>query len=648
MTRFLPRAFSLSRSLRRSIQTMALGLSAFCAVGSTSAADPAPTSLTPAMKFNEVREVAPGVFFRFSQISATDPALPFGGSNNAWVVFKDFVVVIDANFPKEAGDVIAEIRKITKKPIRYVFDTHHHGDHAWGNAVWAAEGAAVIGHRYCAERMKGDATEFANAGKGPNARKDVAESTFKVPDLIFDDKLVLDDGTQRVEFHFLGHAHTSGDAVAWLPAHGILCTGDACVNGAFNFMGHSDSASWVRALERMEAFNPKTILPGHGPADGIALVKRQKRYFADLRREVNKAVRENKTIDDTKKSIVFPWYKEWTGVSVKADNIEHVYGEMTGTVAPWDLRETYGMVEGPSPSKADAKWAAPKRIIVPASLSPAKLRELKRVAPEVEFVGARTPQEAVEMAAAKEMPADAIVGFPSLPTAPSCRWVHLEEGVTREVLEKTAGSLTITGAEAVAAPERAETAVSLLLAAISKANDGKPAPAMLAGKLALVLGDGPASRVLGRRLGIMGVRSILVEDGSGETPQGFSKRAAREELAELARQADILILCAPAGTRPSLVPNQIPELRKETILLLLGPGAHAAKGLVEQSSTAGPVLALDSQAKASLGRTDAQEAKPATGSSGYQNRAWRLLRENVRRFAAGEKLLGVVDPKVGY
>ncbi len=56
----------------------------------------------PPMKFNEVREVAPGVFFRYSAISATDPSVPFGGSNNIWIVFDEYVVVIDANFPSGA------------------------------------------------------------------------------------------------------------------------------------------------------------------------------------------------------------------------------------------------------------------------------------------------------------------------------------------------------------------------------------------------------------------------------------------------------------------------------------------------------------------------------------------------------------------
>src|SRR5258708_27711513 len=173
--------------------------------GTASAAD------LPRMKFNEVKEVAPGVFFRYSSISATDKDVVFGGSNNIWVVFEDYVVVIDANFPKEAGDVIEAIKKTTDKPIRYVLDTHHHGDHSYGNAVFAQAGASIIAQAKCAGLLRASgAKEFAEAGRGPTGRKDVAASALKVPNLVFDDKLVLDDGQQRVEFLFFGHAHTKG------------------------------------------------------------------------------------------------------------------------------------------------------------------------------------------------------------------------------------------------------------------------------------------------------------------------------------------------------------------------------------------------------------------------------------------------------
>ncbi len=99
----------------------------------------------PEMKFNDVKELAPGVFFRYSSAPRPILGVPFGGSYNIWVVFKDYVFVVDANFPKEAGDVIADIKKTTKKPIKYVLDTHHHGDHAYGNCIWAKEGG--VNHR---------------------------------------------------------------------------------------------------------------------------------------------------------------------------------------------------------------------------------------------------------------------------------------------------------------------------------------------------------------------------------------------------------------------------------------------------------------------------------------------------------------------
>src|SRR5262245_12074364 len=128
------------------------------------------------MKFDEVKEIAPGVFFRYSSISATDPKVPFGGSNHAWVVFKDYVVVVDANFPKEAGDVIEAIKKTTKKPIRYVLDTHHHGDHAYGNAVFAAAGATVVAQTRCGQRLRiNGPKDIADAGKADGGRKDVAD-----------------------------------------------------------------------------------------------------------------------------------------------------------------------------------------------------------------------------------------------------------------------------------------------------------------------------------------------------------------------------------------------------------------------------------------------------------------------------------------
>jgi glyoxylase-like metal-dependent hydrolase (beta-lactamase superfamily II) len=286
----------------------------------------------PAMKFNDVTEVAPGVFFRYSSISATDPSVPFGGSNNVWVVFKDYVVVIDANFPKEASDVLADIRKTTDKPIKYVFDTHHHGDHAYGNCVWAKEGAKIIAHTNAARLLKTNGPkQWADASKD---RKDLRENKLKGADISFDDKYVLDDGTQRVEFRHFGHCHTIGDAVAYLPKHKILCTGDACVNGAFNFMGHSNSASWVRCLDKMAQLDVSLVCPGHGAVAGKDLLGKQKRYFAELRQAVKAGLDAKKTPAAIAAGLEMPWYTEWTGKPAKEikDNVQFVYDELSGKV----------------------------------------------------------------------------------------------------------------------------------------------------------------------------------------------------------------------------------------------------------------------------------------------------------------------------
>ena len=289
----------------------------------------------PAMKFDDVAEIAPGVFFRYSSISATDPKVPFGGSNHTWVVFKDYVAVIDANFPKEAADVVAAIKKTTNKPIRYVLDTHHHGDHAYGNTVWAKEGAKIIAHTNAARLLKVNGPkQWEDAGKGKDGRADIRDNELKQVDITFDEKYVLDDGAQRVEFLHFGHSHTIGDAVAYLPKHKILCTGDACVNGAFNFMGHANSGSWVKCLEGMEKLEIDLVCPGHGKVARKDLLATQKRYFVELRAAVKKGIDAKQTPDAIAESLDMPWYKEWTGKAAKEikDNVKHVYDELSGKV----------------------------------------------------------------------------------------------------------------------------------------------------------------------------------------------------------------------------------------------------------------------------------------------------------------------------
>jgi glyoxylase-like metal-dependent hydrolase (beta-lactamase superfamily II) len=121
-----------------------------------------------------------------------------------------------------------------------------------------------------------------------------------------------------------------GDAVAWVSAHGILFTGDACVNGAFNYTGDSNTESWITLLNTLEGLPVKVVAPGHGEFSDKELLGKQKRYLVELRTAVKALIDRKRTLDEIKQQIDVPFFREWTGVDVKTrtENIEHVFGEL--------------------------------------------------------------------------------------------------------------------------------------------------------------------------------------------------------------------------------------------------------------------------------------------------------------------------------
>jgi phosphoglycerate dehydrogenase-like enzyme/glyoxylase-like metal-dependent hydrolase (beta-lactamase superfamily II) len=657
-----------------------------CQVGAAALAGDEPAG--PKMQFNEVKEVAPGVFFRYSAISPTDPSI-FGGSNNIWVVFEDYVVVIDANFPKEASDVIAAIKKTTDKPIRYVLDTHHHGDHAYGNAVFGTAGASIVAQTNCARLLRVDGPEeFKKAGTGPTGRKDIAASTLKPPNLVFDDKLVVDDGKQRVEFLFFGHAHTSGDAFAYLPKHKMVCTGDACVNGAYNFMGHSDSASWIRVLERVQQLDVGMVLPGHGPLAGKDLLEKQKRYFVELRRHVRQGIDAGMTIDDIITSLDLPWYKEWTGVKPSGDNVKHVYAELTGQIGPWDLTEDFGIVEGPSPTRATPGWTKPRRIVVP-NVAPARLAELKRVAPEIEFIPVKSAQDAARAAG----DADAVLGFCTpeiLKAGPKLRWIQTgSAGVEKDLFSELAHSaVVLTNTQRLSGPTVADQAFALLLCLTrggmtvgtgpprerpAAATEAPAGPAAwwdhlkqqrqfqeLHGKTMVVVGLGGVGTQISRRAHAFGMRVRALDPKVSEWPAFVFSLDKPDKLTELLPEADVVVLACPltAETRGLMGSAQFGAMKKTAYFINVARGGivqtEALVKALEQKQIAGagldvtdPEPLLDGQP---LWKMANVAISPHIGGQSPEtmDRQWRLWRENVRRFVAGEPLLCVVDKEKGY
>jgi cyclase len=239
-------------------------------------------------QINEVQTVAPNVFFHQGEITKK------GHCNNGWIIFEDYVVVIDANFPSGAKEILPKIKSLTSKPIRFTFDTHHHGDHAYANQFWHEAGSTPVAHLGAVAEMKkyerslfpgATADRWTDAAKN---RKDVAESKLKAPTLLFSKDMVFDDGKIRVELLHFGVAHTHGDGFAWLPKERILFTGDACVNGAYNYTADGDIGAWIQTLKAVQKLEPKTICPGHGPMGGPEILEDQIAFFEAILAEARK------------------------------------------------------------------------------------------------------------------------------------------------------------------------------------------------------------------------------------------------------------------------------------------------------------------------------------------------------------------------
>jgi glyoxylase-like metal-dependent hydrolase (beta-lactamase superfamily II) len=208
------------------------------------------------------------------------------------------VTATTANYPSGAKEVIPKIGALTTKPVRFVVDTHHHGDHAYGNQLWADLGATVVAHNGAFEELKksGAADWELSAKKRP----DVAASRLKLPGVLYPDTLVFDDGQHRVELHWFGVAHTQGDTFLWLPHEKILFTGDACVNGPYNLIRDGDTGEWIKALEFAKKLGAEKICPGHGPIGGPEVIADQQSYFIELRRGVQALIDAKKSPEEVK------------------------------------------------------------------------------------------------------------------------------------------------------------------------------------------------------------------------------------------------------------------------------------------------------------------------------------------------------------
>jgi cyclase len=209
-------------------------------------------------------------------------------ANTGIIIGDESVLVVDARLtPRWARDLVDMAAYLTPKPVRFLVDTHHHGDHTFGNVAFAPF-ATIIGHANTRRALAADRKMHEGwAARYPEFAADLAEVVITPPIITYDDKLTISLGAHTVELRHFGPAHTDNDTVIAVPDSGVAFMGDLVCNGFNAVLSDGDSAGWQRALSATEATWPVSrIVPGHGPTAGAEALPEQRAYLEALRAKV--------------------------------------------------------------------------------------------------------------------------------------------------------------------------------------------------------------------------------------------------------------------------------------------------------------------------------------------------------------------------
>jgi cyclase len=251
-----------------------------------------------------VTEVAPGLFFQYH----------FQESNNAWLVTDDGVLLIDTRqHPKRGEELLAAIRKTTDKPVKYVVNTHAHGDHYFGNSVFKREGATIIAHRDTQRMMEAHhGLEMKRRmGYFKQRQFDAAEVQMVLPDMTFDSSLTLKLGGRTVELLYLGAGQNPGDTLVYFPKERVLFSGGPFSKKSWPNPQFTPSMSnWVALLRKMAAMDADKYLGGHGDIGVKQDVLDEAQMLSDFDAGMREAVKKGMSREEIYKSAPFEKYKD--------------------------------------------------------------------------------------------------------------------------------------------------------------------------------------------------------------------------------------------------------------------------------------------------------------------------------------------------
>ncbi len=219
----------------------------------------------PAM---QAKQVAPNIYYVEGLSELGSSANQNFISNAGFVVTPNGVVVIDAlGSPELARRLIAQIRKVTPKPLNTVIVTHYHADHVYGLQVFKEAGARIVAHEASGEYLNSDTARLRLEASRQELFPWVDEKTHLLPpDEPINGAKKLMVGGVNFELIPVGPSHTPDDLVIWLPQSKVLFAGDLVFRNRIPFVGQADSRQWIKSLNTLLKFPAKVMVPGHGPA----------------------------------------------------------------------------------------------------------------------------------------------------------------------------------------------------------------------------------------------------------------------------------------------------------------------------------------------------------------------------------------------
>jgi glyoxylase-like metal-dependent hydrolase (beta-lactamase superfamily II) len=213
----------------------------------------------------------------------------FVPGNTTALITNEGVVLVDDKFEIDHGNILAEVKKLTNQPVKYVVNTHHHADHSGGNAKLQQLSVQVVTSEQARENMVD--------GKQPG-----------LPNMTFEHHAHIYLGGKNVELYHFGRAHTNGDVVVYFPAHRTLAAGDMFTFGdatpeLIDYSGGGSAKEWTQTLDSALQLDFDTVVPGHG----VVTTKAEMRKFRDstlrLRNRVHEMVVQKKTRDEIAKML---------------------------------------------------------------------------------------------------------------------------------------------------------------------------------------------------------------------------------------------------------------------------------------------------------------------------------------------------------